>query len=85
MTVTETAPNKLVGAPVRNTEHPRLLAGHGQYLDDISVPRMLEAAVLRSPFAHARITKIDVSHALDLPGVFDVVTGEDLALSLIHI
>jgi len=79
MTATETAPSKLVGSSVRRKEDYRLLAGHGQYLDDISVPRMLEAAVLRSPFAHADIASIDVSEALALPGVFDVITGQDIA------
>jgi carbon-monoxide dehydrogenase large subunit len=77
--VTEAAPQKYVGTAVKRTEDPRLLAGRGQYLDDISVPRMLEAAVLRSPLAHARIRRIDVSRALALPGVFDVITGADLA------
>jgi carbon-monoxide dehydrogenase large subunit len=79
MTVTESAPSKFVGSSVRRREDPRLLAGNGQYIDDISVPRMLEAAVLRSPYAHADITSIDVAEARALPGVFDVVTGQDLA------
>ena len=79
MTVTERAPSKFVGSSVLRKEDPRLLAGHGQYLDDISVPRMLEAAVLRSPYPHARITSIDVTDALALPGVFEVITGQDLA------
>ena len=79
MTITENAPSKFVGSSVRRKEDPRLLSGHGQYLDDISVPRMLEAAVLRSPYAHAHITGIDVSEARALPGVFDVITGQDLA------
>ena len=79
MTVTENAPSKFVGSSVRRKEDPRLLSGHGQYLDDISVPRMLEAAVLRSPYAHAHITGIDASEARALPGVFDVITGQDLA------
>ena len=64
---------------MRRTEDPRLLAGRGQYVDDITVPKMIEAAVLRSPMAHARITGIDVSRARELPGVFDVITGRDLA------
>jgi carbon-monoxide dehydrogenase large subunit len=79
MTVTESVRQKYVGTRVKRTEDPRLLAGRGQYIDDISVPRMLEAAVLRSPLAHAKITNIDVSRALELPGVFDVITGQDLA------
>jgi carbon-monoxide dehydrogenase large subunit len=48
-------------------------------MDDILVPGMIEGAVLRSPFAHARITNIDVSRARELPGVFDVITGSDVA------
>ena len=67
------------GSRVRRTEDPRLLAGRGQYVDDLTVPKMIEAAVLRSPVAHARITSIDVSQARALPGVFDVITGQDLA------
>jgi carbon-monoxide dehydrogenase large subunit len=78
MTATEVARKTLVGARIRRTEDPRLLAGRGRYLDDISDSRMLEAAVLRSPVAHARIKEIDVSRALELPGVVDVLTGADL-------
>jgi carbon-monoxide dehydrogenase large subunit len=70
---------KYTGSRVRRTEDPRLLAGRGQYIDDLTVPKMIEAAVLRSPMAHARITSIDVSRARELPGVFDIITGEDLA------
>ncbi|MBV9092323.1 MAG: molybdopterin-dependent oxidoreductase, partial [Streptosporangiaceae bacterium] len=79
MTVTEAARTTYTGKRVRRTEDPRLLAGRGQYLDDVTVPRMLEAAVLRSPHAHARIVSIDVNRAKELPGVFDVITGADLA------
>jgi carbon-monoxide dehydrogenase large subunit len=67
------------GSRARRTEDPRLLAGRGQYVDDVTVPKMIEAAVLRSPLAHARITNIDVSRARELPGVFDVLVGEELA------
>lgn len=79
MTATDTAQDSSVGKRIRRTEDPRLLAGRAQYIDDVALPRMLEAAILRSPFAHARIVSIDVSKALELPGVFDVVTGEELA------
>jgi carbon-monoxide dehydrogenase large subunit len=79
MTVTEAAHTTYTGKRIRRTEDPRLLAGRGQYLDDVTVPRMLEAAVLRSPYAHARIVSIDASRAKDLPGVFDVITGAELA------
>lgn len=60
-------------------EDPRLLTGHASFIDDMTVPRMIEGAVLRSPVAHARITSIDVSEARALPGVFDVIVGADLA------
>ncbi|MCU1630997.1 MAG: Carbon-monoxide dehydrogenase (acceptor) [Pseudonocardia sp.] len=81
MTITEPVQSqtKYTGARIRRTEDPRLLAGRGQYIDDVTVPKMLQAAVLRSPHPHARITGIDTSRARALPGVFDVITGQDLA------
>jgi carbon-monoxide dehydrogenase large subunit len=81
MTIAEPVESKTkyTGTRLRRTEDPRLLAGRGEYVDDLTVPKMIEAAVLRSPMAHARITSIDVSRARELPGVFDVITGNDLA------
>jgi aerobic carbon-monoxide dehydrogenase large subunit len=79
MTIAEPVKTRYTGTPVRRTEDPRLLAGRGQFVDDVTVPKMVEAAVLRSPLAHARILSIDVSRARALPGVFDVITGADLA------
>lgn len=76
--VLQSDPTRYTGRRTRRTEDPRLLAGRGQFVDDIVVPKMIEGAVLRSPYAHARITSIDTSRALDLPGVFDVITGADL-------
>jgi len=52
--------------------------GHVQYVDDVVLPGMLHARVLRSPHAAARIISIDVSAALALPGVVAVLTGQDL-------
>src|SRR5436305_8722851 len=66
------------GAPVQRLEDPRLLRGKGTYVDDIDLPDMLHAAVLRSPHAHARITHIDTSAACELPGVHLVLTAADL-------
>src|SRR5438552_18898637 len=66
------------GAPVQRTEDPRLLRGKGSYVDDIDLPDMLHAAVLRSPYARARIISIDPSAARELPGVHLVLTGADL-------
>ncbi|HET7640852.1 MAG TPA: molybdopterin cofactor-binding domain-containing protein, partial [Ktedonobacteraceae bacterium] len=66
------------GAPVQRSEDPRLLRGKGNYVDDIDLPDMLQAAVLRSPHAHARILSIDASAARELSGVRLVLTVADL-------
>ncbi len=70
---------RLVGARVARREDPRLLTGQGSYVDDHRPARMLYAAFLRSPHAHARIRRLDASAALALPGVAAVLTGEDIA------
>ena len=70
------------GAPVQRSEDPRLLRGKGNYVDDIDLPEMLHAAVLRSPHAHARILAIDVNAARTLPGVHLVLTAADLGTVL---
>ena len=67
-----------VGRGVKRTEDPQLITGAGRYVDDMRVPGMLHAAVLRSPHAHARIKAIDVSGALGMRGVMTVVTSDDL-------
>jgi len=69
---------KLLGEPIKRVEDPRLLKGQGQFVDDIHRPGMAHGAVLRSQHAHARITRLDVSQARALPGVFLVLTAEDL-------
>jgi carbon-monoxide dehydrogenase large subunit len=66
------------GQPVRRTEDPRLLTGHGRYIDDIALPGQARAAFVRSAEAHARLKTIDVSAAAAAPGVIGVVTGADL-------
>lgn len=66
-----------VGRRVRRTEDAALLTGRVEFIDDVQLPGMLHCAILRSPFAHARITSIDVSAALALDGVAAVVTGAD--------
>ncbi|WP_306213944.1 aerobic carbon-monoxide dehydrogenase large subunit [Actinoplanes sp. RD1] len=60
-------------------EDPRFLRGRGRYTDDVQLPGMLHLAILRSPFAHARIVSIDTTAAAALPKVKAVVTGADLA------
>ena len=66
-----------VGQSVRRVEDQRLLTGTGRYTDDISLPRQTHAYFLRSPHAHARLTKIDAAAARTAPGVVGVVTGAD--------
>ena len=68
-----------VGQPVKRFEDPKLITGRGCFVDDIKLPGMLHAAVLRSPYAHARIRSIDISAARNLPGVMAIVTGADIA------
>jgi carbon-monoxide dehydrogenase large subunit len=70
---------KLLGARVKRVEDPRLLTGHGRYVDDIRLAGMLEVAFVRSPVPHARIASIDVADAAALDGVHGVFTGEDIA------
>jgi carbon-monoxide dehydrogenase large subunit len=75
----ESGGNGFVGRRLRRKEDPRLITGRGTYVDDITLPRTLHAAVVRSPEAHARITSIDTSAAKARAGVEAVFTGEDLA------
>jgi aerobic carbon-monoxide dehydrogenase large subunit len=56
----------------------RLVGGHGRFVDDVSVPGMLHAALLRSPHAHARLLSVDVKRARELPGVRAVLTAADV-------
>ena len=72
-------PRRWLGKSLNRVEDPRFLRGQGRYLDDIKLPGMLHAAVLRSPHAHARIVSVDTSKAEALPGVVRVVTGKDVA------
>jgi len=66
------------GGRVHRVEDARLLTGHGTYVDDVSLPGMLHACFVRSPFASAEIRGIDASEALALPGVRFVFTAADL-------
>ena len=67
-----------VGQPVRRHEDLRLVTGRGCYTDDISLPKMAHAAVLRSTLAHAQIKRVDSTAARRRPGVLLVATGEDI-------
>src|SRR6202165_3160453 len=68
-----------VGQPLRRFEDLRLITGKGRYTDDIVLPGMVHAYVLRSPAAHARIARMDAARARGMPGVLLLLTGEDVA------
>jgi aerobic carbon-monoxide dehydrogenase large subunit len=70
--------NTFIGAPVERIEDLRFLRGRGQYADDLSLPRLLHAAILRSSVAHGRIRAIDTKRAAALPGVHRVLTAAEL-------
>ena len=79
MAVTEQPTERPIGyGRLLRKEDPRFLRGQGNYVDDIKLPGMLYGAVLRSPYAHARIKSIDTSAATSLPKVKAVITGKDL-------
>src|SRR4051812_11238828 len=66
------------GASVKRKEDPAFLQGKGQYVDDIHLPGTLHAAFVRSPYAHAKVGRIDKTVALAVPGVHAVITFADL-------
>jgi len=68
-----------IGEPIKRKEDGRFIRGKGNYLDDIELPGMLHMAILRSPYAHARIKSVDTVAASAMPGVIAVVTGELMA------
>ena len=67
-----------MGAEVKRKEDPRLITGTSTYVGDLALPGMHYVAFVRSPHAHARVKKIDAAAALKRPGVFKVVTGQDI-------
>ena len=69
---------RIFGSGIRRREDPRLITGGSVYTDDVTLPGMVHAAILRSPHAHARITGVDVSAAAAAPGVIAVYTGADV-------
>jgi len=69
---------KFVGERIKRREDPRLVSGQGIYVDDVRLPGMLSAVLLRSPYAHAKLNSIDVSKARALRGVVAVLSGNDL-------
>ena len=72
-------PNSYIGRSVPRPNLHRLTQGRGQYVSDVTLPRMVHVAYVRSPHAHARIKSIDAAAAKKSPGVIAVVTGAELA------
>src|SRR5680860_456851 len=79
MTVTENRPAKEIGSPRLRKEDQRLITGRTRWTDNIQLTGMLHLAMVRSPFAHARITGIDTSEAKAATNVVTVITGADVA------
>jgi carbon-monoxide dehydrogenase large subunit len=79
MAATETAPGSYIGTSVPRKEDEKLLTGQSRFIDDLTLPGMVWASVVRSPFAHATITSVDVSKAREAEGVVAAFTGADLA------
>lgn len=67
-----------IGAKVLRKEDRRFITGRGRYVDDMSVPGMKHGAFVRSPHAHAKIKGIDTSAAREMPGVIDILDGQQL-------
>ena len=79
MASTITQVEKLVGKRIRRREDPRLITGTATYVDDIQMPGMHYAAIVRSPHAAARIRSIDTKAAAETPSVAAIYTGKDTA------
>jgi carbon-monoxide dehydrogenase large subunit len=78
VTAVETArAGRLIGRALRRKEDPRLITGHGRYVDDLVLPGMVHAAFVRSTEAHARIVAIEKERALERDGVLTVMTGAE--------
>ena len=68
-----------VGRPIQRKEEQRLVRGRGKFVDDFKLPGMVHMCLVRSPFAHARITRVDTSEAENHPGVICTLTGAEVA------
>ena len=72
------AVTKLFGARIKRRDDPQLITGKATYTDDVKLPGAVYAAIVRSPHAHARITRVDTKKAKALKGVLAVYTGRDI-------
>src|SRR6266581_1508525 len=71
--------NGWVGRPIVRKEESRLVRGCGKFIDDFKLPGMLHMRLVRSPYAHARVTNVDVSEAERHPGVICALAGGEVA------
>lgn len=67
-----------VGQSVKRREDPRLLTGHGRYVDDVTMPRLLHAHFVRSPIARGTLSDVDAAAAREVPGVVAVLTAAEV-------
>ena len=74
-----TATHRVIGTGVARSDGPDKVTGLGKYSLDVTIPGTLWAKVLRSPYPHARVVKVDASRALELPGVQAVLTPDEVA------
>jgi aerobic carbon-monoxide dehydrogenase large subunit len=84
MTLKTTAEVCGMGHSMKRKEDPRFIRGQGHYVDDIKLPGMVHLDIVRSPYAHARITAIHTEKALAIPGVLAVITGKTLEQFNLH-
>jgi carbon-monoxide dehydrogenase large subunit len=70
--------SRIFGSGIKRREDPRLITGQAKYTDDIALPGMVYLSVVRSPYAHARIKRIDTKKAAAMPGVLGVFTGQQM-------
>ena len=73
-----------MGHAIKRKEDARFIRGKGSYVDDVQLPGMVYLDIVRSPYAHAKITAINTERALKVPGVLAVITGETLAKYNLH-
>jgi len=78
MTIIDDRPHAVLGTRRLRKEDPALLTGEAKYTNDLNIPGALHLALVRSPYAHARILSVDLSAALAMPGVVAAYSGADL-------
>src|SRR5271165_3237499 len=77
-TITETETRKMVGRSLKRKEDLRFLIGASKFVDDIKLPGTLHAYVVRSTYAHAKISSINLRQAISSPGVHHIYTAEEI-------